>query len=201
MHRHRAHRYVAQYGTWNSLGYLGDSISWYPRQATRRASPHGHYTYPILSRVNTSRRPKTNLQTGSADVTAMDLKSFHSLILIIFCVSPNIVCGAGHNQDFEANFFKFVGDIAHAFHTAVCEFTCPPGELYDIDKSIAKNNGTKNNKPLTMCMASLTLIFTRSHYDNLLSALDSRNGVMSMRTSPHLRALLINSNPCGQQFS
>ena len=47
------------------------------------------------------------------------------------------------------------------------------------------------------------------HYDlcpvdscvNLLSALDSRNGVMSMRTSPHLRALLINNNPCGQQFS
>ena len=48
-----------------------------------------------------------------------------------------------------------------------------------------------------------------AHYDlcpvdscvNLLSALDSRNGVMSMRTSPHLRALLINNNPCGQQFS
>ena len=48
-----------------------------------------------------------------------------------------------------------------------------------------------------------------NHYDlcpvdscvNLLSALDSRNGVMSMRTSPHLRALLINNNPCGQQFS
>ena len=47
-----------------------------------------------------------------------------------------------------------------------------------------------------------------SHYDlcpvdscvNLLSALDSRNGVMSMRTSPHLRALLINNNPCGQKF-
>ena len=47
------------------------------------------------------------------------------------------------------------------------------------------------------------------HYDlcpvdscvNLLSALDSRNGVMSMRTSPHLRALLVNNNPCGQQFS
>ena len=47
------------------------------------------------------------------------------------------------------------------------------------------------------------------HYDlcpvdscvNLLSALDSRNGVMSMRTSLHLRALLINNNPCGQQFS
>ena len=47
------------------------------------------------------------------------------------------------------------------------------------------------------------------HYDlcpvdscvNLLSALDSRNGVMSMRTSPHSRALLINNNPCGQQFS
>ena len=47
------------------------------------------------------------------------------------------------------------------------------------------------------------------HYDlcpvdscvNLLSALDSRNGVMSMRTSPHLRGLLINNNPCGQQFS
>ena len=36
---------------------------------------------------------------------------------------------------------------------------------------------------------------------NLLSALDSRNGVISMRTSPHLRALLINNNPCGQQFS
>ena len=41
-----------------------------------------------------------------------------------------------------------------------------------------------------------------NHYDlcpvdscvNLLSALDSRNGVMSMRTSPHLRALLINNN-------
>ena len=48
-----------------------------------------------------------------------------------------------------------------------------------------------------------------AHYDlcpvdscvNLLSALDSRNGVMSMRTSPHLRALLINNNPCGQHFS
>ena len=48
-----------------------------------------------------------------------------------------------------------------------------------------------------------------THYDlcpvdscvNLLSALDSRNGVMSMRTSLHLRALLINNNPCGQQFS
>ena len=36
---------------------------------------------------------------------------------------------------------------------------------------------------------------------NLHSALDSRNGVMSMRTSPHLRALLTNNNPCGQQFS
>ena len=51
--------------------------------------------------------------------------------------------------------------------------------------------------------------FHSRHYDlcpvdscvNLLSALDSRNGVMSMRTSPHLRALLINNNPCGQQFS
>ena len=54
-----------------------------------------------------------------------------------------------------------------------------------------------------------TLPNLRRHYDlcpvdscvNLLSALDSRNGVMSMRTSPHLRALLINNNPCGQQFS
>ena len=47
------------------------------------------------------------------------------------------------------------------------------------------------------------------HYDlrpvdsclSLLSALDSRNGVLSMRTSPHLRALLIKNNPYGQQFS
>ena len=47
------------------------------------------------------------------------------------------------------------------------------------------------------------------HYDlcpvdscvNLHSALDSRNWVMSMRTSSHLRALLTNNNPCGQQFS
>ena len=54
-----------------------------------------------------------------------------------------------------------------------------------------------------------TSILSCGHYDlcpvdscvNLLSALDSRNGVMSMRTSPHLRALLINNNPCGQQFS
>ena len=51
--------------------------------------------------------------------------------------------------------------------------------------------------------------YPNRHYDlcpvdscvNLLSALDSRIGVMSMRTSPHLRALLINNNPCGQQFS
>ena len=49
----------------------------------------------------------------------------------------------------------------------------------------------------------------RMHYDlcpvdscvNLLSALESRNGFMSMGTSPHLRALLINNYPCGQQFS
>ena len=55
----------------------------------------------------------------------------------------------------------------------------------------------------------LTSAHTAPHYDlcpvdscvNLLSALDSRNGVMSMRTSLHLRALLINNNPCGQQFS
>ena len=57
------------------------------------------------------------------------------------------------------------------------------------------------------CWSSCTR--TTEHYGlcpvdscvNLLSALDSRNGVMSMRTSPHLRALLINNNPCGQQFS
>ena len=51
---------------------------------------------------------------------------------------------------------------------------------------------------------------TPDHYDlcpvdsclNLLSVLGSRNGVMGMRTSPPLRALLINSNPCShQQFS
>ena len=59
-----------------------------------------------------------------------------------------------------------------------------------------------------VCADALTDI-GYSHYDlcpvdscvNLLSVLDSRNGVMSMRTSPHLRALLINNNPCGQQFS
>ena len=56
---------------------------------------------------------------------------------------------------------------------------------------------------------NFTEVCSLAHYDlcpvdscvNLLSALDSRNGVMSMRTSPHLRALLINNNPCGQQFS
>ena len=36
---------------------------------------------------------------------------------------------------------------------------------------------------------------------NLLRVLDSRNGVIGMSTSPHLRTWLINNNLCGQQFS
>ena len=57
--------------------------------------------------------------------------------------------------------------------------------------------------------ASYEHVYSVGHYDlypvdscvNLLSALDYRNGVMSIRTSPHLRALLMNNNPFGQQFS
>ena len=47
------------------------------------------------------------------------------------------------------------------------------------------------------------------HYDicpvdscvHMPSAFDLRNGVIDMRTSPHMRALLINNNPCGQHFT
>ena len=114
MHRHCAHRYVAQYGPWNSLGHLGDTLvlSWYPRQATRRMSPHGHFWVPGPSYQ--SRTEISNLQkcksavficswaylplknTASCEIQRYSL--FHVINQLLVVTSRTEICGVSHQN-------------------------------------------------------------------------------------------------------
>ena len=83
INRHCAHRYVAQYGPWNSLGHLGDTLvlSWYPRQATRRMSPHGHFwvsrPYPINPELKSQTCKNANRQFSSVHGRICPLRIQH----------------------------------------------------------------------------------------------------------------------------